>query len=182
MNQTNFKTNPVALEELLHSCERGKIQLPDFQRGWVWDEERIKGLIASISQAFPVGALMTLEMRGGTTGTFAHRPVEGAPAEAATRVPEQLLLDGQQRMTSLYQTCLRRQVVKTITPRLKLVDRWFYIDIEKALSDADREDAIISVPENRQIRSDFNRTLELDLSTPDAEYAALHFPLNRTFD
>ena len=63
--QAAFKTNPVSLEELLCHCASGKIQLPDFQRSWVWDEERIKGLIASISQAFPVGALMTLEVKQG---------------------------------------------------------------------------------------------------------------------
>ena len=37
-----FKTNPISLEELLRHCGSGKIQLPDFQRSWVWDEERIK--------------------------------------------------------------------------------------------------------------------------------------------
>ena len=63
MKHTAFKTNPISLEELLRYCGSGKIQLPDFQRSWVWDEDRIKSLIASISQAFPVGALMTLEMK-----------------------------------------------------------------------------------------------------------------------
>jgi uncharacterized protein with ParB-like and HNH nuclease domain len=57
-----FRTNPVLLEELLHDCEIGQIQLPDFQRSWVWDDERIRSLIASVSQAFPVGALMTLQL------------------------------------------------------------------------------------------------------------------------
>src|SRR5215212_8536412 len=107
MAQTAFKTNPVSLEELLNSCGSGKIQLPDFQRSWVWDEERIKSLIASISEAFPIGALMTLEMRAGAADTFARRPVQGALPEAEKQAPDQLLLDGQQRMTSLYQTCIR---------------------------------------------------------------------------
>jgi hypothetical protein len=183
MKQTAFKTNPINLEELLRHCGSGKIQLPDFQRSWVWDEERIKGLVASISQAFPVGALMTLEMKAGATDLFARRPVQGAPAEAATQVPDQLLLDGQQRMTSLYQTCMRREVVQTITPRLKLVKRWFYVDILKALDPlADREEAIVGVPEDRRIKSDFDRTIDLDLSTPELEYEHLMFPLNRAFD
>jgi uncharacterized protein with ParB-like and HNH nuclease domain len=71
-----FKTNPVALGELLKNCRDGVLQLPDFQRSWVWDEERIKSLIASISRAFPIGALMTLEFGGETN--FKPRPVEGA--------------------------------------------------------------------------------------------------------
>lgn len=183
MKQTAFKTNPISLEELLRHCGSGKIQLPDFQRSWVWDEDRIKSLIASISQAFPVGALMTLEMKAGAADTFARRPVQGAPAEAMAQAPDQLLLDGQQRMTSLYQTCIRRDVVQTITPRLKLVKRWFYIDIRAALRpDADREEAIVGVPEDRKIKSDFDRKIDLDLSTPELEYENLMFPLNRAFD
>jgi hypothetical protein len=160
MAQTAFKTNPVLLEELLRDCEQGKIQLPDFQRSWVWDEDRIRSLISSISQAFPVGALMTLETRAGAAETFARRPIQGTPKDAAGRSTEQLLLDGQQRMTSLYQTCVRKQVVETITPRQKLVKRWFYIDIEKSLkTDVDREDTILSVPEDRKIKEDFDRRI-----------------------
>lgn len=177
-----FKTNPVSLEELLRLCGNGKIQLPDFQRSWVWDEERIKGLVASISQAFPVGALMTLEVKPGSADTFARRPIQGAEATGSD-APDQLLLDGQQRMTSLYQTCLRREVVQTVTPRLKLVKRWFYIDIRRAMNPAeDRENAIVSVPEDRRIKSDFDRKIDLDLSTPELEYQNLMFPLNQVFD
>ena len=181
--QAAFKTNPIGLEELLRQCGNGKIQLPDFQRSWVWDEERIKGLIASISQAFPVGALMTLEVKPIPTETFARRPIQGTDASAAVAEPDQLLLDGQQRMTSLYQTCLRREVVQTVTPRLKLVKRWFYIDIQRSLnSSEDREAAIVSVPEDRKIKSDFDRKIELDLSTAELEYENLMFPLNQVFD
>lgn len=94
MGQTAFKTNPVLLEELLKGCASGKTQLPDFQRSWVWDEDRIKSLIASISEAFPVGALMTLEMKAGAADSFARRPIQGAPEAAAAQAPDQLLLDG----------------------------------------------------------------------------------------
>ena len=181
--QAAFKTNPVSLEDLLRQCGNGKIQLPDFQRSWVWDEERIKGLIASISQAFPVGALMTLEIKPGAADTFARRPIQGVEAAVGGGAPDQLLLDGQQRMTSLYQTCLRREVVQTVTPRLKLVKRWFYIDIRKAMNPAeDRENAIASVPEDRRIKSDFDRKIDLDLSTPELEYQNHMFPLNQVFD
>ena len=181
--QAAFKTNPVSLEELLRQCGNGKIQLPDFQRSWVWDEERIKGLIASISQAFPVGALMTLEVKPGAADTFARRPIQGADGAVGDGAPDQLLLDGQQRMTSLYQTCLRREVVQTVTSRLKLVKRWFYIDMRKSMdASEDRENAIVSVPEDRRIKSDFDRKIELDLSTPELEYENLMFPLNQVFD
>ena len=55
MAGSTFQTNPIDLDEILDACHRGKIQLPDFQRSWVWDEDRIKSLIASVSRAFPVG-------------------------------------------------------------------------------------------------------------------------------
>lgn len=64
MAGSTFKTNPIDLIELLEDCDRGKLQLPDFQRSWVWDEERIRSLIASISRSFPVGALMALDTGG----------------------------------------------------------------------------------------------------------------------
>lgn len=183
MAQTTFQTNKIPLEDLLENCGNGKIQLPDFQRSWVWDEDRIKSLIASISEAFPVGALMTLEMKAGAAETFARRPIQGSSAEATSQIPDQLLLDGQQRMTSLYQTCMRKEVVETITPRQKLVKRWFYIDIERALRpDVDREDSVITLPEDRKIKEDFDRTVVLDLSTPEAEYENLMFPVNQVFD
>src|SRR5271169_6986698 len=144
MAEATFQTNPVSLQEFLKSCQVGKIQLPDFQRSWVWDEDRIKSLIASISRAFPVGALMSLDTGGPVN--FKPRPVEGAPSEAKQIAPQSLLLDGQQRMTSLYQATLRGKVVETVTPKKKKVKRWFYIDIRKALDlSVDREDAIVGV-------------------------------------
>jgi hypothetical protein len=140
-----FQTNPFDLHKLLEDCQDGKLQLPDFQRSWVWDEDRIKSLIASISRAFPVGALMTLDSGGPVN--FKPRPVEGAPPEARYVAPQSLLLDGQQRMTSMYQVTLRGKVVETVTPKKKKVKRWFYIDIRQTLDPAgDREEAVIGCP------------------------------------
>lgn len=133
MAGASFQTNPIDLHRLLDECHRGIIQLPDFQRSWVWDEDRIKSLIASISRAFPVGALMSLDTGGPVN--FKPRPVEGAPAEARKTAPKSLLLDGQQRMTSLYQVTLRGKVVETVTPKKKRVKRWFYLDIAKAIDE-----------------------------------------------
>ena len=181
MAGSTFQTNPYDLDKLLEACHHGILQLPDFQRSWVWDEERIKSLIASISRAFPVGALMTLDTGGEVN--FKPRPVEGAPTEAKNSLPNSLLLDGQQRITSLYQVSLRGKVVETVTPKNKRVKRWFYIDIRKALDPTiDREEAIVGVPEDRIIRTDFGREVVLDLSTPTGEYASLMFPVAQVFD
>ena len=182
MSKTNFTTNPISLVTLLKNCGEGKIQLPDFQRSWVWAEDRILSLIASVSSAFPIGALMTLESKPGST-VFARRPVQGAPDSSKAVNPDELLLDGQQRMTSLYQACLRREVVTTITPKNKLVKRWFYLDIQKALNAGyDRDDAIFAIPEDRRLKTNFDKDILLDLSQSEHEFEKLMFPLNRVFD
>jgi hypothetical protein len=176
-----FVTNPIDLHYLLDECEKGAIQLPDFQRSWVWDEERIRSLIASVSRAFPVGALMALETGGSVN--FKPRPIEGAPKDAARSAPQSLLLDGQQRITSLYQVTLRKQVVQTVTAKNRPVKRWFYIDMQRALdTGVDREDAIISIPENRKITGNFGRTDEIDVSSAELEYSSLMFPVTDVFD
>lgn len=176
-----FKTNPVSLFELLKGCHQGAIQLPDFQRSWVWDEDRIKSLIASISRTFPVGALMSLDTGGPVK--FKPRPIEGAPEAASQTIPQSLLLDGQQRMTSLYQATLRDKVVETVTPKNKRVKRWFYIDIRKALDEeVDREEAIVGVPEDKILRGNFGKDVILDLSSRDKEFEALMYPLSKVFD
>src|SRR5271163_1837842 len=122
MAGSTFQTNPIDLDTLLNDCHRGVLQLPDFQRSWVWDEDRIKSLIASVSRAFPIGALMTLDTGGQVD--FKPRPIEGASATAHDTKPQALLLDGQQRMTSLYQVASRGMVVETVTPKKKKVKRW----------------------------------------------------------
>jgi Protein of unknown function DUF262 len=181
MAGSTFQTNPIDLNKLLDDCHRGIIQLPDFQRSWVWDEDRIKSLIASVSRAFPVGALMSLDTGGPVN--FKPRPVEGAPPDAKGVSPQSLLLDGQQRMTSLYQVTLRAKVVETITPKKKKVKRWFYIDIRKALDPSiDREEAIVGLPEDKIEKVDFGRVVKSDLSSAHKEYAALMYPVCQVFD
>jgi len=57
-----MKTNSIDLTELMKAVDKGTAQLPDFQRGWVWDDNRIKTLILSVLHNFPVGAAMFLEL------------------------------------------------------------------------------------------------------------------------
>jgi hypothetical protein len=176
---TSFQTNPIDLKDLMKECHEGKLQLPDFQRGWVWDQDRIIDLLSSISEGFPVGALMTLDASGEVS--FAVRPVEGAPIPE--KPLEAYLLDGQQRMTSLYQSTYSPGPVATQTAKKRPIKVHFYFDIKAAL-DANvlRSEAIIPVPEDRIIKENFGRDVKLDLSKPQSEFDALYFPVNRIFD
>lgn len=176
-----FESPDYPLADLMKNVGNSKIQLPDFQREWKWDDDRIAGLLASISLGHPVGVLMMLEV-GGTDVNFAATPLSGASTNA-TSVPERLLLDGQQRMTSCYQALASGRAVETSDGRKKRLSRWYYLDMAKALADpGDREEAIISVPEDRVVRAHFGRSIVLDLSTLDAECRAEMFPLSGVFD
>ncbi len=72
---SNFDSTKKRLADLLRDIVSGKIQLPDFQRGWVWTDEDIRSLLVSIARAFPIGAVMMLEAGGDTR--FKVRPLKG---------------------------------------------------------------------------------------------------------
>ena len=172
-----MKTNDRQLTDLMKAVDSGAAQLPDFQRGWVWDDGRIKALILSVIHNFPVGAAMFLEY-GNESIHFKHKPIEGSPADPATE-PDELILDGQQRLTSLYNALYSKNPVHTKTDKGKEIDRYYYLNISKALDpQADDEDVVVSVPANKQITSDFGRNIVIDLSTQDQEFNFKMFPLN----
>ena len=175
-----FKTNPVSLKELLDDASSGKIQLPDFQRGWVWDDDRIRALLASISRGFPVGAIMTLEAGGEIR--LKSRMIEGAGQPTEGR-PDAFLLDGQQRLTSLYQSLRHEGPVDTHDNRGRRIRRWYYIDMLAAMDpNVDREDAIISVPEDRKETRNFGREVVRDLSSRELEFEKHMIPTERLLD
>lgn len=177
-----MKTNDQQITDMMQAIDKGELQLPDFQRSWVWDDERIKSLIASVIHRFPVGAAMFLEY-GNDSIRFQYRPIEGAACTGQDVVPSELILDGQQRLTSLYSALYSPKPVHTRTDKGKEIDRYYYIDIEKALEpDADDDELIISVPETRKVTKNFGRDIVLDLSSPDKEYANKLFPLNQILD
>ena len=81
------------LSTILDQIDSGSMLLPEFQRGYVWNKDQIRGLMRSLYKGFPVGALLVWEAEGH------QQAVRGAEAGSGTK---QLLLDGQQRTTTLY--------------------------------------------------------------------------------
>lgn len=174
-----FKSNDIAVSDILKDIDQGVNQLPDFQRGWVWDDNRICALIASITNSYPVGALMFL-IYGGDTVRFKYRLFTGAAADC---VPEVLVLDGQQRLTSIYGAMFCKNAVPTKTDKNKEVKRFYYLDIDKCLSSTtDRVEAVLSLPEDKKIKENFGRDIVLDLSSRDKEFEQHMFPLNIAYD
>ncbi|MGA3038956.1 MAG: DUF262 domain-containing protein, partial [Vulcanimicrobiaceae bacterium] len=147
---STFDSTKTSLSELLNQIIVGKIQLPDFQRGWVWDDEHIRSLLVSVARSFPIGSIMLLET-GGVVH-FQNRAVEGVSLPTDT-VPEKLILDGQQRLTALTQVLKLPGPVKTQDQKHRDIMCFYYIDIEKALSDKTLEDAIIAVDETLTVKT-----------------------------
>lgn len=177
---TTFDSTVESLLDLLASIKEGKTQLPDFQRGWVWDDERIRKLLVSISLSYPIGAVMMLQT-GNPSVRFAPRPVEGVKISNQVE-PERLILDGQQRLTSLYQSLILKGPVTTRDSRGKEIKRFYFIDIDKILDpDVDREEAIISVPEDRMVRGPGNKIIA-DYSDISKECDQGMLPVNCLLD
>lgn len=178
--RASFDSTKRYLVDLMKEIEQGSIQLPDFQRSWVWDDDHVKSLLASISLFYPIGAIMLLEA-GNPDVKFKPRPIEGVNL-GGNREPAQLILDGQQRLTALYLAICSRQPVHTRDSRGNSIDRWYYFDMRKAIDpEVDREEAILSVPADRKIR-DFRAEVVADYSTREREYEQLVFPVSEVFD
>lgn len=128
MYSASFDSTKISLHDLLKEIGVGKIQLPDFQRGWVWDDEHIISLIESVAESFPIGAVMMLETGGAAS--FSARLVEGVDP-SMHRPAETLILDGQQRLTSLYQALMTKQSVQTRDTKGKRYERHYYFNIKK---------------------------------------------------
>ncbi len=175
-----FEPTKSDLKDLLRSVHEGRMQLPDFQRDYVWNDDDVRQLIASVAKGYPIGALLTLEIGGPVN--FKPRLLAGVPSGGG--VADELLLDGQQRMTSLYQAVYSTKPVTTkIRRRKKPVERFYYLDMKAAVDErADILSAIVGVNADRQVFASFGQQLTLDLSSAELEFKQDMFPLNQAFD
>lgn len=94
MSDTVFKTTTADLRSLIRDIESGLIALPDIQRPFVWANHKVRDLFDSMYRGYPVGYL--LFWKNGLTG---DRTISIGGRQ---RTPEMVIVDGQQRLTSLY--------------------------------------------------------------------------------
>ena len=178
-NVSTFDSGKEPLADLLRNIDKGHTQLPDFQRGWVWDDYHIVSLLASVAQAYPIGAIMSLEA-GNDDVRFKTRPFTGVTLQRGVE-PEELILDGQQRLTSLYQALFSKEAVVTKDTKGNEFKRYYFMDIGKALRGDDLEEAILSVPEAKKVVN-FRSEVLADYSTVALQCQQGIFPLNLIFD
>ena len=171
-----FSTPSYGLHDLFARIDRGDLQLPDFQRGYKWNLDAIRELIVTVLRGYPVGALMALETRHVPI-RFRPRPIDGAPD--LNDNPGLLLLDGQQRLTSLYHTLKGEGFVKTVDSRSKPIKRRFFVDLNKvAESDILPDEAVFSVDKNGKVRSHFGPQIDFPLDNYEAYLKANVVPVS----
>lgn len=161
-----FITPSYDLVDLFKRIDRGDIQVPDFQQDYSWDEDHIRSLLVTVLRGYPMGALMVLDTRDEKM-RFRPRPLAGAPKVAVN--PGMLLLDGEQRLTTLYH-CLRGSgQIRTTDYRGETVFRRYFLDIKRAVSEELLPDeAIFAVDEHGVICSHFGPSLDYPLDGEEA--------------
>jgi hypothetical protein len=129
-------TNPRKLSELLTLIHSKDMALPDFQRSFVWDPSATQELVISIASNYPAGSLLRVRNAGDL---FAVREFEGAPVLDGNK-PSFLILDGQQRLTSLYQAFYGKG------------EHRFFVDLGLLLKGKDFEECIFHMRSSRADR------------------------------
>jgi len=105
MAVTVFKDASYNLAGLLSRIQHGEIALPDIQRPFVWSNARVRDLFDSMYKGFPVGYLLLW-----STGADAGAKQIGTDSKQSA--PALLIVDGQQRLTSLYAVITGTPVVR----------------------------------------------------------------------
>lgn len=106
MARTLFRSTSFTLRHLVDNIDRGDVALPELQRPFVWSNRKVRDLFDSMYRGFPVGYLLFWE-----TGAEVGARQIGLDAKDA-RVARWLIVDGQQRLTSLYSVLTGHTVVR----------------------------------------------------------------------
>lgn len=106
MSRTLFRTTRFDLDHLIKNIDRGDVALPDIQRPFVWQNRKVRDLLDSMLKGFPVGYLLFW-----ATGAEVGARAIGVDDKDET-VPRWLIVDGQQRLTSLYSVFTGHPVVR----------------------------------------------------------------------
>ena len=105
MATTLFKDTTYSVFGLIEDIRQGEVALPDIQRPFVWGASKVRDLLDSMYKGFPVGYLLFWE-------TGAEAGARQIGIEAKQKVPRLLIVDGQQRLTSLYAVITGSKIVK----------------------------------------------------------------------
>lgn len=153
-----FTTPSYSLTDLFARAERGELQTPDFQQTYLWDVDRTRTLLSSVLRGYPVGTLLALDTRNEPM-RFRPRPLPGA--QDTDQQPGLLLLDGQQRLSSLYLTLQGDGRIEVLDFRGRTIFRRFFVDVRAAVAaNPMPSEAIFAVDDDGVVRSHFGPDIE----------------------
>src|SRR5436853_7555738 len=84
----------MQISNILSQVDLGAMALPEFQRGYVWNRDQVRELISSLYRRYPVGSLLVWSTRTDQINARGYANLQPGFGD--------LILDGQQRITSLY--------------------------------------------------------------------------------
>ncbi len=177
---STYNSTTESLIGILKEIDKGRIQLPEFQRDWIWDDDHVASLLASVTLSYPIGAVMLLQA-DNEDFVFKTRLIHGVDEDISCK-PDLLILDGQQRLTALFQALYSPCPVETRDIYGKEIKRHYHVVIDEVISDFnDREEVIISLPEDRK-RRNFRGEVVEDYSTLDQQCKEGILPLDIVFN
>lgn len=106
MNSMVFKRADYRLDALLADIETGELGLPDLQRPFVWQNIKVRDLLDSMLRGYPIGYLMLWDAPDDI-----NREKQIGVEQHTIKAPKQLIIDGQQRLTSLYAVMYGKEVL-----------------------------------------------------------------------
>jgi hypothetical protein len=122
---------------LIEHAYEGKICLPNFQRDFVWTREEVADLVRSIIRGYFIGSLLLLRCDPNNP-PFAPEFLRGGQPSYKEPRPEHLVLDGQQRLSSL--------MYALTAPDLSLKDssarRWYFVNLDVLLDEPDSDEVV----------------------------------------
>ncbi|MGF9662346.1 DUF262 domain-containing protein [Arthrobacter crystallopoietes] len=159
MSLTETRSIDLDLLSVLEGIEAGQVSLPNFQREFDWTDMDVKSLLGTIISGWPIGSLLLIEGTADETADFyAPRSFESAPPLSSESI--YIVLDGQQRLTAMYQALYNRGPLV------------YALDLEVAaagLADIDSiDDALVSIKRHIWDRK---------MPSPAEQWAAKRLPM-----
>lgn len=160
MNQQP-KPDSKKYTDLIYEIQKGQIKIPKFQRDFVWSIDKTAKLLDSILKGYPIGTFILWETNERLNDIKNIGNLELPPVPDGTKV--QYVLDGQQRITSLYAAFLGATIQKE--GEKKTTDYGgIYIDLEGDINDNDQQIITADQPKGEFIT--LNEILNLEANLP----------------
>jgi hypothetical protein len=184
MATTLFKDTTYSAFGLIEDIRQGEVALPDIQRPFVWGASKVRDLLDSMYKGFPVGFLMFWD-------TGAEAGARQIGVDTKQKVPRMLVVDGQQRLTSLYTVMTGSKVVRDDYSEGRVRIAFRPADAMFAVADAatDKDPEFIPdisalwVPgERKNVVRAFLRRLEAKRELSEAETDRLDEAIDRVHD